>query len=108
MFILMIFIEFGLLYTALKDHQWSSIAIVLFIGIISFEISFFWNWLWYNTFNQDFEVLDLDFDHLIQIDYISATVLISFGALNGKLSILQIIIISIFETFCSSFKFLSM
>ena len=101
---LMIFIGFGLLYTALKDHQWSSIAIVLFIGIISFEISFFWNWLWHNTFHT-FKVLNLDFDHLIQIDYISATVLISLGAVIGKLSILQIFLISIIETFCSSFNF---
>ena len=46
----MIYIGFGLLYAALKDHQWSSIGIVLFIGIISFEMSFFWNYLWYNAF----------------------------------------------------------
>lgn len=102
---LMIFIGFGLLYTALKDHQWSSIAIVLFIGIISFEISFFWNWLWHHTFYQEWGKLKLDFDHLIQIDYFSATALISLGALIGKLSILQIFIISIFETFSSSFNF---
>ena len=102
---LMIFIGFGLLYTALKDHQWSSIAIVLFIGIISFEISLLWNCLWYNTFYRNWSRIELDFDHLIQIDYFSATVLISLGALIGKLSILQIFIISIFETFCASFNF---
>ena len=28
----MIFIGFGLLYTALKDHQWSSVGISLLIG----------------------------------------------------------------------------
>lgn len=106
---IMIFIGFGLLYTALKDHQWSSVGIVLFIGLFSFEVSFFWNFLWYNTFksNKDYEWsrINLNFDQLIQIDYIAASVLISLGALIGKISISQLIIISICEPFFSSLNY---
>ena len=110
---LMIFIGFGLLYTALKDHQWSSIGIVLFIGIISFEMSFMWNYLWYNAFynsnkgkeDEGWCRLPLNFDQLITIDYISAPVLISLGALIGKLSMGQMLIISIFEPFFSSLNY---
>ena len=117
---LMIFIGFGLLYAALKDHQWSSIGIVLFIGIISFEMSFFWNYLWYNAFYNSYNIrneteenvenrgwsrLPLNFDQLITIDYISAPVLISLGALIGKLSIGQMLIIAIFEPFFSSLNY---
>ena len=102
---LMIFIGFGLLYTALKDHQWSSIATVLFIGINSFEISFSWNWLWHTAFYKKVGKLELDFDNLIQIDYFSATVLISLGAFIGKLSILQLVVVLFFETFFTSLNF---
>ena len=116
---LMIFIGFGLLYTALKAHQWSSIGIILFIGTISFEISFFWNHLWDNTFkySKDFNInepnnnttnwekTDLNFDTLTKIDFFTGSVLVSLGALIGKLSICQYVIISLFETFFSSLNF---
>ena len=113
---IMIFFGFGLLYTALKDHQWSSIGIVLFIGILSFEISFFWNYIWWNTFitskNHDngseyreWSKVSLNFDQLIQIDYISASVLISLGALIGRLSMVQLIIIAILEPFFASLNY---
>jgi ammonium transporter Rh len=114
---LMIFIGFGLLYTALKDHQWSSIGIMLFIGILSFEISFFWNYIWWNTFiyskqNENngngyrgWSRICLNFEQLIQIDYISASVLISLGALIGKVSMTQLFIIVIFEPFFSSLNY---
>ena len=38
---IIIFIGFGLLYTILKSHQWSSVALVLFISVVSIEFSFF-------------------------------------------------------------------
>lgn len=103
---LMIFIGFGLLYTALKDHQWSSIVIVLFTGIFSFEISFFWNYLWWNTFKKgNWSKAPVNFEHLSQIDFTAATVLISLGSLIGKLSISQLLIMSFLETFSSSLNY---
>lgn len=103
---LMIFIGFGLLYTSLKDHQWSSVSIVLFMGILSFEISFIWYVLWANTFiNSIWDKISLNFDNLTKIDYISATVLISLGVLIGKLSISQYFLITICETFIAAFNY---
>ena len=117
---LMIFIGFGLLYTALKDHQWSSIGIILFIGTISFEISFIWNHIWDNAFRYslDFDIpesnnnnstnwekKDLNFDTLTKIDYFTGSVFVSLGALIGKLSMCQYVIISLYETFFSSLNY---
>ena len=104
---LMLFIGFGLLYAALKDHQWSSIGIIFFIGSLSFIISFFWNYLWYNSFynREKWERIQLNFDQLIQIDYITAPVFISLGAYIGKLSIIQYFFIAFFETFFSSLNY---
>ena len=46
---LMIFIGLGLLYCSLKDYQKSSISLVLFLGMISFEFSLLWNYFWNNA-----------------------------------------------------------
>ena len=46
-----IFIGFGMLYTALRDHQWSSMFLVLILGVIAIEFSFFYYYLWANTFS---------------------------------------------------------
>ena len=103
---LMIFIGFGMLYTMLKDHQWSSVAIVLFFETISIEFSFFCYYLWYNMFKKGRWVkIEIDFNVLTCIDFNSATVLISLGALIGKLSLIQYFWLSILEIFFASLNY---
>lgn len=104
---IMIFIGFGMLYTILKDHQWSSMALVLFLGIISVEFSFFCYYLWYNTFkNGEWETkIKIDYDILLNIVYNSVTVLISLGAVIGKLSMIQYFTMALFEIFFSSLSY---
>ena len=104
---LMIFIGFGMLYTMLKDHQWSSVAIVLFFEIISIEFSFFCHYLWYNTFSNEAwkTKIDINYKILSDILYNSATVVITLGALIGKLTIIQYFFISILETFFASLNY---
>ena len=40
---LMMFIGFGVLFCSIKFHQKSSIGLVLLLGVLSMEFSFFWN-----------------------------------------------------------------
>ena len=115
--ILMIFIGFGLLYTSLKDHQWSSVGNVLLIGVFSFEVTFIWNHLWWNAFNKRIDdetqvelkpgwsKLDLNYDKLITIAQTSATALISLGAIIGKFSLIHYLLIAFFETLFASFNY---
>ena len=103
---LMIFIGFGMLYTILKDHQWSSLALVLFMGVISFEFSFFCYYLWYNSFKENhWKEIEINFNVLSCIDFNSATVLISLGFLIGKITMIQYFLIAIFETFFASLNY---
>ena len=102
---LMIFIGFGFLYTMLKDHQWSSVTIVLFINAVSIEFSFFWHYLWENTFRNSWKKIDINYDVLCSIEYNSATVLVSLGAIIGKLSLFQYFYVCILETFFSSLNY---
>ena len=107
---IMLFIGFGMLYTMLKDHQWSSIALVLFMNIISMEFSFFCYYLWSKAFrindnNEWMSQIPLNFNTLTEIDFNSATVIITLGAIIGKLTIAQYFLICIFETFFSSLNY---
>ena len=102
---LFIFIGFGFLYTVLKDHQWSSIFLVLFLGIVSIEFSFMSYYLWANTFDsktKTWQRINIDFTILSCIEYNSASALVTLGALLGKLSFIQYFVIVILETFLAS------
>ena len=84
----------------------NSRAIVLFIGVISIESSFFWYYLWTHTFeNKDWKKIEIDYNVLCSIEYISITVIITLGALIGKLSIIQYFFLSIVETFVASLNY---
>ena len=103
---LMIFIGFGFIYTMLKDHQWSSVAIVLFLNVVSIEFSFICYYIWYHAFeNSTWSDINITYDVLYSIEYNSATVLISLGAIIGKLTIFQYFYVSIFETFFASLNY---
>ena len=111
---LMIFIGFGLLYCSLKDHMISSTALVLFVCIISFEFSLFFNYFWNNTFKKKhhntrypsgFSKIKLDMEEITQIDFFPTTVLISLGALIGKLTLGQYLVVICCETLFASFNY---
>ena len=102
---LFIFIGFGMLYSALRDHQWSSIFLVLFLGIVAIEFSFFSYFIWANTFAEKFSKININFNVLICIEYCAASAIVSLGGLLGKLSLIQYFVVVIFETFMSCFNF---
>jgi len=103
---IMLFIGFGMLYTLLKDHQWSSVALTLFMGAISIEFSLLCYFLWYKLFKEPtWERVQLDFNKLTSTYYFSTTVIITLGAVIGKLSISQYFVICIFETFFASLNY---
>ena len=106
---LFIFIGFGMLYSFLKNHQWSSTLLVLFLGTVSIEFSFIFYYIWANTFcdfgKGGWRKINIDFTILSRIEYNSASALIASGALLGKLSIIQYYVIVIFETFFSSLNY---
>ena len=110
---LMIFIGLGLLYCSLKDYQKSSISLVLFLGMISFEFSLLWNYFWNNAmrtskhmeYGKKWNKLKLNIEEITQIDFFSATILISLGAIIGKLSLGQYLLVVLFETFFASLNY---
>ena len=102
----MVFIGFGMLFTLLKHHNWSSIAINLFVAVITIEFAFFSYYFWSNTFSgKNWERKPLSFETLIFKEFNAVTVLITLGTVIGKLSIPQYFTIALIESFTSSFNY---
>ena len=109
---LMMFIGFGVLFCSIKFHQKSSIGLVLLLGVLAMEFSFFWNYLWNNSFRKSkhyytkkFSKINLDMEEITQIDFFASAVIISSGVLLGKLSLGQYLITILFETLFVSLNY---
>ena len=110
---LMIFIGFGLLYCSLKMHQFSSISLVLFLGILSLEFSLLWNYFWNNAmrkkiftnYEKKWSRLKLNMEEISQINFFAASAIISLGSWLGKLSLGQYILAILFETFFAALNY---
>ena len=101
----MVFIGFGMLYAYLKFHSWTSIGINFLLGAIAIEFSFLTNELFNCIFTKDWVKQEFSIDYLIDADFAAATVLVSLGAVLGKLSFPQYVVMCIFETFFYSLNY---
>lgn len=90
----MMFIGFGFLMTFLKRYGYSSIGLNMFIAAFVIQ----WGTLtggWILHFKNN--AIYVHMTDLIGAEFAAATVLISFGALLGKINALQLLIMAIFE-----------
>ncbi|KAM4695280.1 ammonium transporter Rh type A [Discoglossus pictus] len=89
----MIFVGFGFLMTFLKRYGFSSVGINLLIAAFGLQWGTLMQGLWH-LHNGKIEIGILN---MINADFSTATVLISFGALLGKTSPVQMLIMTILE-----------
>ena len=96
----MIFIGFGFLMVFLKTHSWTSVGynflIAAFVLQISILITDFWHQLLHSD-EEDWEKIPLDITSLIVGDFGAGCVLITFGAILGKCSLMQLWVLAVFE-----------
>ena len=95
----MIFVGFGFLMVFLKTHSWTSVGFNFLIAAFALE--------WTIPVQQFFHmaVVEGSFPHKVQLDipalimgdFGAGAVLITFGAVLGKVSILQLWVIAFFE-----------
>ena len=93
----MIFIGFGYLMTFLKKYSFTSVGYTFLIGAFIIQYSILMNGLIHNIVNNHYEKIYLSIKSLITGDFAAGAVLISFGALLGKVSLNQLLMISILE-----------
>ncbi|GFU34228.1 ammonium transporter Rh type B [Nephila pilipes] len=89
----MIFVGFGFLMTFMKKYGFSAVGLNFLLAAISIQ----WAIIMQNVWDMKDNKICINIISLIGGNFASATVLISFGALLGKTSPLQLVVMSIFE-----------
>ncbi|XP_069832037.1 ammonium transporter Rh type A [Dendropsophus ebraccatus] len=89
----MIFVGFGFLMTFLKRYGFSSVGINLLIAAFGLQWGILMQGLWHLHEGK----IKIGIKSMINADFSTATVLISFGAVLGKTSPLQMLIMAILE-----------
>ncbi|XP_008151424.2 ammonium transporter Rh type A [Eptesicus fuscus] len=89
----MIFVGFGFLMTFLKKYGFSSVGINLLIAALGLQ----WGTLVQGILHSHGKKIHIGIKNMINADFSTATVLISFGAVLGKISPLQMLIMTIIE-----------
>ncbi|KAM9704695.1 ammonium transporter Rh type A [Menidia menidia] len=89
----MIFIGFGFLMTFLKKYGFSSVGVNLLLAAFGLQ----WGLLMQGFWHMDHGQIKVDVFKMINADFSTATVLISFGAVLGKTSPVQLLIMTILE-----------
>ncbi|XP_066562750.1 ammonium transporter Rh type A [Amia ocellicauda] len=89
----MIFIGFGFLMTFLKKYGFSSVGINLLLAAFGLQWGLLMQGFWHMSDNK----IKVSIFKIINADFSTATVLISFGAVLGKTSPVQLLIMTILE-----------
>ncbi|XP_076366995.1 ammonium transporter Rh type A-like isoform X2 [Tachypleus tridentatus] len=89
----MIFIGFGFLMTFLKKYGYSAVGLNMLLACIAVQ----WGIIMQNVWHTHHGKLYINVYSLINAEFGSATVLISYGALLGKLSPIQLVVMCMIE-----------
>lgn len=94
----MVFVGFGFLMTFLKKYGHSAVGFNFLISALAIQWGILMHGYWHQVWeDSDWHDIQLDIVSLIRADFAAATVMITFGALLGKTSPLQLLIIMIIE-----------
>merc|ERR1712062_49603 len=95
----MIFIGFGLLMTFLKKHGFNSMGMTFLIGAMSIQVGILWVQFLHKVLDGEPLDIKIDIPTLICGDFAAGAVLISYGAMLGRITSTQILYMIFFELF---------
>lgn len=93
----MIFIGFGFLMTFLHRYGFSALGMTFMVGALVIQVALLSNGFWHMVHSGEWHRIHLDIKHLIRADFVAGSVLITFGAVLGKVSPLQLLVIAVIE-----------
>jgi len=93
----MIFVGFGFLMTYLKSHGFSSVGLNFFIGTLVLQFAMIINAFVHQVANNSFHKVELDITNLVGGDFAAGAILISFGAVLGRITPTQLLWMGMFE-----------
>jgi ammonium transporter Rh len=99
---LMIFVGFGFLYAFLRKYSWTGIGQNFIIGTLALEFYFvfysFWKAFFSERFLGDYEIA-LDGVILLEAEFCAGSILVSYGALIGRVDTSQMLYMTLIECF---------
>ena len=93
----MIFVGFGFLMTFLRKHSYTSLGMNFLIGCLVLQSSILVNGFFHCLFNNSWHKILLNVKSLITGDFAAGAVLITLGAVLGRVNFKQMIIVSLME-----------
>jgi len=100
----MIFVGFAFNMAFLKYHTWNSISLNFLVGAIGVQLYIVFNGFWQAAIQNDWSnPIELSLRKLIAGEYCVATILISFGAVLGKVNAMQMLVMTFIESFVYAF-----
>jgi len=88
----MIFIGFGFLMTFMYRYSFSSVGYNFLLSALTIQQSILILGFFHALFDNKWEKIEMDITSLINADFAAGAVLISFGALLGKVSLCQLLL----------------
>ncbi|RNA27205.1 Rh type B glyco [Brachionus plicatilis] len=99
----MMFVGFGFLMTFLKRHGFGGVGYNFLIAAVVIEWAILMRG-WIRMIEFGTGNFQLELSHLLEADFCAAAVLISFGAVIGKVTLSQLFIMTIIEVIIQSFN----
>lgn len=93
----MIYIGFGFLMTFLKHYGFGALGYTLIIASMTVQTSLLTNHSMHCLFAMEWKTLYLDITNLITSNFTAGAILVSFGAVIGRVSLSQILVMSLAE-----------
>lgn len=96
----MIFVGFGFLMTFLKSHSWTSVGMNFLLGAWIIQVALLTNGFWHAILEVHFtDLILLDVKAMINADFAAGSILIAFGAVLGKLTFMQYLVMATIQCF---------
>lgn len=95
----MIFIGFGYLMTFLRKYGYTAVGLTFILGALSIQTYLLSTTFWEDILEGHWEPVQINILQLIKGDFAAGAVLISFGALLGKITFTQMMLLSVLEVF---------
>jgi len=93
----MIFIGFGFLMTFLKKYSFSSVSYNMLVAALVIQWSILVQAFFHSVWEDHWDTVYLDADNLVKGDFAAGAILISFGAVLGRISPTQLLIMAVIE-----------
>ena len=93
----MVFFGYGFLSMWLKKYAYSAISFNFMITVFALEFTYFMIGMWVNVERAVWDQIPLNFTTLLHAIYGSAAILVTFGAVLGRITPLELLVMTFLE-----------